>query len=419
MGNTIEVKKAAFTKYQIFLIFILAILQFTIVLDFMVLSPLGAILMPKLHINTAQFGWVVSAYAFSAGASGFFAAGFADRYDRKKLLVFFYFGFLLGTLFCALATTYFLLLAARIVTGIFGGVIGSVIFAIVSDLFKLDVRGRVMGYVQMAFAASQVLGLPLGLFLANKWGWHSPFWLIVIFGLLVGLVIVWFMRPIAGHLKLKSDHNPFVHLAKTVSEPVYVRAFMATVLLATGGFMLTPFGSTFATENLGLDIEQLPLVYGVTGVFSLISGPLIGKYSDKLGVYNILVFGSVVTISMVAIFCNLGVTPLWVVVVLNIFMFIGINSRIISSSTIMTAVPHAADRGAFLSINSSVQQVSGGLAAFLAGSIVAQSPDGKLIGYDTLGYVVIMCIVVSLLLMHWIAKYVKNKSRATVHAMKL
>jgi predicted MFS family arabinose efflux permease len=168
-------RERIFTRYQVFIIAILSILQFTVILDFMVLSPLGAMLLPTLHITTAQFGLVVSAYAFSAGASGILAAGFADNYDRKQLLVFFYAGFLVGTVFCALAPTYEFLLVARIVTGVFGGVIGSVGFAIISDLFRFEVRGRVMGFVQMSFAASQILGLPIGLLLANKFGWHSPF----------------------------------------------------------------------------------------------------------------------------------------------------------------------------------------------------------------------------------------------------
>ncbi|MCB0631928.1 MAG: MFS transporter, partial [Lewinella sp.] len=145
----------------------------------MVLSPLSAILLDEMHITTAQFGLVVSAYAFSAGASGLMAAGFADRFDRKKLLLFFYTGFIVGTFLCGIAPTYHLLLAARIVTGLFGGVIGSIIYAIITDLFELKVRGRVMGFVQMAFASSQVLGIPLGLYLANLWNWHAPFLLIV------------------------------------------------------------------------------------------------------------------------------------------------------------------------------------------------------------------------------------------------
>jgi hypothetical protein len=173
LNNTEPVKEKIFSRYQVFMIAILAILQFTIVLDFMVLSPLGALLLEKLNINTSQFGWVVSAYAFSAGASGLLAAGFADKFDRKKLLLFFYTGFIIGTFLCALAPNYHMLLVARIVTGIFGGVIGSVSFAIITDLFKMEVRGRVMGFVQMAFAASQVLGLPIGLLLANRFGWHA------------------------------------------------------------------------------------------------------------------------------------------------------------------------------------------------------------------------------------------------------
>ncbi|HMC97924.1 MAG TPA: MFS transporter, partial [Flavobacteriales bacterium] len=160
-------KKSTFSSYQIFLIVVLAFMQFTVVLDFMVMSPLGAIMMPVLHVSTAQFSHVVSAYAIAAGASGLLAAGFADRYDRKKLLLFFYTGFILGTLLCAIAPTYELLLLARIVTGIFGGVVGSVSMAIVTDVFPMNVRGRVMGFIQLSLALSQVAGIPLGLYLAT------------------------------------------------------------------------------------------------------------------------------------------------------------------------------------------------------------------------------------------------------------
>ena len=215
----------------------------------MVLSPLGAILIPSLKITTSQFGLVVSAYAFSAGASGLLAAGFADQFDRKKFLLFFYIGFLIGTLFCAIAPTYELLLAARIVTGIFGGVIGSVSFAIITDLFKLEVRGRVMGFVQIAFAASQVLGLPIGLLLANRFEWHAPFWMIVIFGVVLGIVILIYMKPVTQHLAAdKKNQNAYMHLYSNLSNKFYIRAYLSTILLATGGFMLMPFGSAFSTK---------------------------------------------------------------------------------------------------------------------------------------------------------------------------
>src|SRR4029078_6963753 len=153
-----------------------------------------------LRIPTRRFGLVVSAYAFAAGVSGLLAAGFADRFDRKRLLLFFYAGFMLGTLLCALATTYPLLLMARIVTGLFGGVIGSVVLAIATDLFPLQMRGRVMGFIQTAFAATEVLGLPAGLYFANHWDWHAPFFAIIAVAVPAGLVIALKMKPVAAHL---------------------------------------------------------------------------------------------------------------------------------------------------------------------------------------------------------------------------
>ncbi|HTH55017.1 MAG TPA: MFS transporter [Cyclobacteriaceae bacterium] len=401
-------KEKIFTGYQVFIIAILAILQFSVILDFMVLSPLGAILLPTLHITTAQFGWVVSAYAFSAGISGILAAGFADRYDRKKLLLFFYVGFLIGTFLCAIAPDYEFLLVARIVTGIFGGVIGSVGFAIISDLFKFEVRGRVMGFVQMAFAASQILGLPIGLLLANQFGWHAPFWMIGVFGILVGIVIVIYMKPVADHLDIKNDRHPIQHLIKTFSVPDYVKGYLSTILLATGGFMMMPFGSAFSTNNLGLTLEQLPMVYLVVGIFSIATGPIIGRLSDKVGKFKIFAWGSVVACITVAVYTPLGITPVWIVILLSVIMFAGITARMITSGALMSAVPAPQDRGAFMSITSSVQQISGGIASAIAGMIVYQAPNGNLQRYDVLGYVVIGTMIMTIIMMYWIDQHVEE-----------
>lgn len=398
-----------FSRYQVFVIAILAFLQFTVVLDFMVLSPLSAQLLTELQVTTSQFSLVVSVYAFSAGASGLLAAGFADRFDRKKLLLFFYAGFLIGTLLCGIAPDYQFLLIARIVTGVFGGVLGSISFAIITDLFQLETRGRVMGFVQMAFSSAQVLGLPAGLFLAARWGWHSPFLMIVGMCAIVGIAIIIYLKPINAHLKIQTERTAFQHLVKTVSTPFYLKAFGATTLLATGGFMMMPFGSAFGVNNLGLTLEQLPLLYMITGIFSMITGPLIGKFSDQIGKYRIFVMGSVITMTMVVIYCNLGVTPLWLVVLLNVILFIGIMSRIISASALMTAIPEARDRGAFMGINSSVQQISGGIAAAIAGLIVTQAPDGKIVHYDTLGYVVTCTTLITVILMYFINQMVQGK----------
>jgi predicted MFS family arabinose efflux permease len=409
MSGEEKTKERIFSSYQVFVITIISLLQFTVILDFMVLSPLGVIVMDKLHVTTSQFGMVVSAYAFSAGAAGLLTAGFADKFDRKKLLMFFYAGFIIGTVLCAIAPSYNLLLGARIITGIFGGVIGSVSFAIITDLFKMEVRGRVMGFVQMSFAASQVLGLPIGLMLANRFNWHAPFWMIAGAGSILGLVILVKLKPVDAHLHLKVDHNALHHLWSTITKPDYAKAFLATTLLATGGFMMMPFGSAYSIHNLGVTLSQLPLVYLITGIFSIIFGPLIGKLSDKIGKFNVFCIGTLLSIIMVSIYTHLGVTPLWMLIVLNIVMFVGFSSRMISSSALLTAVPDAKDRGAFMSVNASTQQISGGIASIIAGLIIVQTTSGRLEKYDTLGYVVIGTMVVGTALMYYLNRRVQRK----------
>ena len=401
-----------FTRYEVFIIAILTFLQFTIILDFMVLSPLGVILLKELNITTSQFGMVVSAYAFSAGASGLLAAGFADKFDRKKLLMFFYTGFVIGTLLCGIASSYEFLLIARIVTGIFGGVIGSIAFAIVTDLFRMEVRGRVMGFLQMAFAGSQVLGVPIGFYMANKIDWHAPFIMIVIVSVIVGVFIVIYMKPIDEHLKIPNKANPLMHLFKTISNSNYLKGFAATVLLATGGFMLMPFASAYSVNNLGIEQDSLTTLYVITGVCSMAAGPIIGKLSDSIGKFTMFLIGTLLTIAIVLVYCHLGVTPFWIVVLVSVVMFVGVSSRMISSSALFSAVPEPKDRGAYMGVNSSIMQISGGIATFIAGLIVIQSPGGRLERYDVLGYVVSGSMVITIIMMYILHLYVKKKIAA-------
>ena len=403
---SLSAKPKTFTSYQAFIIAVLALLQFTIVLDFMVLSPLGVLLLEKLKINTSQFGLVVSAYAFSAGISGLLTAGFADKFDRKKLLMFFYTGFIVGTFLCAIAPDYHFLLIARIVTGLFGGVVGSVSFAIITDLFKMEVRGRVMGFVQMAFSASQVLGIPIGLLLANHFGWHAPFFMIAAFGVLLGILIMVYMKPVTAHLQIRSEKNPVVHLFETMTKPHHLLAFAATTLLATGGFMLMPFASAFTTHNLGISMDQLTVLYLITGIFSAIFGPLVGRLSDKVGKFNIFVAGSLLTMTTVAIYTNLGTTPFALVALINVMMFLGVSSRMISASALTTAVPAPQDRGAFMSLNASVQQISGGIGSAVAGLIVVQTSTGAIQHYNYLGDVVICAMIITIIMMRFVNKMV-------------
>jgi predicted MFS family arabinose efflux permease len=397
-----------FSGYQKVVIGILGFLQFTVILDFMIISPLGAIVMPSLHISPQQFGFAVSSYAFSAGVSGFLAAGFADRFDRKRLLLFFYFGFMLGTLLCALATTYPQLLLARIVTGLFGGVIGSVVFAITTDLFPLEMRGRVMGVISTAFAASQVFGLPAGLYLTNHWDWHAPFLAIIAVGVPAGVIIMLFMRPVVGHLGVKQEHSPLIHLIHTITEPRYRLAFLLVMLLPTGGYMLMPFGTAYIVNNVGLTLSVLPVIYLVTGLSTIFVGPLVGKASDTFGKFPTFCLGSMVTLIMVPIWTNIGHVPLPTVIVLNVILFAGIFSRMIPSQALISAIPEPTKRGAFNAVSASLQQFAGGVSASVAGWLIVQRPNGSLAHFDRLGYVVVAISLVALALMYRVHKQVSE-----------
>jgi predicted MFS family arabinose efflux permease len=378
-----------FSGYQKIVVAMLAFLQFAVILDFMIMSPLGALIMPDLHIGPAQFGLVVSAYAFSAGLSGLLTAGFADRYDRKKLLLFFYTGFIIGTVWCGLAPTFESLLAARIFTGLFGGVIGSIVLAISTDLFPPQMRGRVMGLIQTAFAASQVLGIPVGIYLSNQWNWHVPFIAMAAFGLAGGLVVAWKMQPVNVHLGKPQEHSAFMHLYHTLTEKRYLLAFAITALLTTGGFMLMPFSSAYIVNNMGIDLHHLPTVYLITGVCTIFIGPMIGRAADAFGKFRVFLFGTALSIAMVLIYTHLGRVPLWMLVVVNTMMFVGIFSRMIPFQALSSTVPVQTQRGSYNAISASIQQLAGGLASVVSGHIVTQGADGRLQHFDTVGYVVV------------------------------
>jgi predicted MFS family arabinose efflux permease len=388
-----------FSRYQKHVVGMLAFLQFAVILDFMLMSPLGAVIMPALSISPRQFGLVVSAYAFSAGLSGLLTAGYADRFDRKKLLLFFYTGFILGTLWCGFATSFESLLLARIVTGLFGGVIGSVVLAIATDLFPPHMRGRVMGFIQTAFAASQVLGIPVSLYLSNRWDWHVPFIAMAVLGMCGGTVVMWQLKPVAEHLKTPQEHSPWMHLFHTVTPPRHLLAFATTALLTTGGFMLMPFSSTFAVSNLGIPIGSLPTLYLVTGLCTIFVGPLVGKAADAIGKFRVFAMGTVLSIVMVLIYTHLGPTSLPLLAVVNAVMFVGIFSRMIPFQALMSSVPSPNQRGSFNAISASLQQLSGGIASVLAGHIVTVSVDGKLQHFEVIGYVVVGTALVALALL--------------------
>jgi len=399
-----------FTGYQALVIVLLALTQFTVVLDFMVMSPLGDMLMKSMELNTKQFGLAVSVYAFSAGTSGLLTAGFADRFDRKKLLLFFYIGFIVGTLFCGLANSYVLLIAARIITGLFGGVIGSISLAIVADLFPLQQRGRAMGFIQMGFGASQVLGIPISLYIANHWGWQSPFLMIVGLATIIWSFVMLKLQPITKHLELKTEKTAIKHLWHTLRLRDYRTGFLLTALLSIGGFMMMPWGSAFAVNNLHVSYEQLPLLFMASGIAALIIMPLIGKLSDKIDKAKLFTVAALSMMVIIVIYTNLTPVPFLLIITLNILMMTAIMSRIVPAMALVSALPKMQDRGAFMSINSSLQQIAGGLAAAVGGMIVVQkTKTSPLQHYNTLGYVIVFIIILNIIQLYRVSNMIKAR----------
>jgi predicted MFS family arabinose efflux permease len=290
------------------------------------------------------------------------------------------------------------LLLARIVTGMFGGVIGSIVLAISTDLFPPQMRGRVMGFIQTAFAASQVLGIPVGLYLSNRWNWHIPFVAMAGLGLVGGLFVAWRMQPVASHLAIPQEHSPWMHLFHTVVEPRYLMAFATTVLLATGGYMLMPFSSAYVVNNLGISMEHLPTVYLITGLCTIFVGPMVGKAADAFGKFRVFIAGTALSILMVLIYTHLGPISLPMLVVVNAILFVGIFSRMIPFQALVSSVPAMTQRGAFNAISASIQQLSGGIASVVAGHIVTLGENGRLEHFDRIGYVITGTSLVTLVL---------------------
>ena len=402
-----------FTSYQVLVIILLALTQFTVILDFMVMSPLGDMLMKSMSLSTSQFGFAVSGYALSAGASGLLTAGFADKFDRKKLLLFFYIGFITGTLLCGLSTSYFMLLTARIITGIFGGVIGSISMAIMADLFPLHQRGRAMGFMQMGFGASQVLGIPISLYIANVWGWKSPFIMIVGLGAIIWLFVMLKMRPVSQHLHLKTEKTAITHFWHTFIKRDYRTGFLLTSLLSLGGFMMMPWGSAFAVNNLHVSYKQLPALFMASGLAALFIMPLVGKLSDKIDKVKIFTVAAISMMIIIIVYTNLKPIPFAYIVMLNIVMMTAIMSRIVPAMALVSALPKMQDRGAFMSINSSLQQIAGGIAAGIGGIIVVQqTKTSPLQHYNTLGYVIVVIIIANIFQMFRVSNLIKAKKHA-------
>ncbi len=381
------------------LLFTLAAINFTNIMDFMIMMPMGQQLMRIFNITPQQFSILVSSYIFSAGISGFCSAFIVDWFDRKRFLNFLYIGFLVGTFACGLAPTYELLLAARIFTGIFGGVLGALVLSIVGDVIPFEKRGQAMGIIMAAFSVASVFGVPFGLFIASKIDWHAPFIFLAVLGLPI-LFCVWkFVPSITAHIHDKANRpNPMEILRGIRADANQRKAITLMMVLMFGHFSIIPFLSPYMVSNVGFEESQLAYIYAIGGLFTIFSSPLIGKWADKYGKLKIFTIFIPLCAVSVLLITNMPRIEIWMVLMVTASFFVFSSGRFIPAQAMVTSTVKSETRGSFMSISSSFQQISSGIATYVAGLIIVKQPNGELLHYDWVGYISICATLICIFL---------------------
>lgn len=368
--------KAGKVIHEGWLLGVLAAIQFTAVVDFMIVMPLGPRYIDTFHITTAQFGVIISAYAIAAGISGLTAAFFIDRFDRKKAMLTLYTGFTVSTLFCGLAPSYWMLVLARAMAGAFGGVTMGLIMAVVGDVIPEIRRGKAMGIVMSSFSIASIFGVPAGLYLAESMNnWQIPFFALAGLCALV-LPFIWISMPsLRGHIDRIANQPPARQMLAILKNVQHLRAFAFMAMLMCAGFTVFPFLATYLVHNVGLTRTQLPLIYICGGVCTLVSMNVIGRWADRAGKQRVFVIMMLMSMAPVLIVTNLPHVALSLALVISTVFMVCSSGRTVPAMALLTASVQPHQRGGFMSINSSVQQISMGIAAWLSGKIVYENSE--------------------------------------------
>ena len=388
---------------ELALLLTLAAVQFTHIVDFMIMMPLGPQLMRIFEVGPRQFGLLVSAYTFAAAASGFVAAFWIDRFDHKRVLLVLYGGFIVATALCGLAPSYPLLLAARIVAGAFGGVIGGLVLAIVADLVPFARRASATGIVATAFSLAAVAGLPAGLWIAAHSTWRVPFLALAVLSVAVAIVASRLLPPITGHLAHAVRRHPVEQLRAIFGVPNHLRAFAFTVVLMFAGFTVIPFIAPYNVANVGLAEIDLPIMYFAGGLATLVTSPLIGRLADRFGKKRVFGIVGVLSIAPILITTHLGPVSLIVVIACAVLFFVLVTGRFGPGMALISGSAEPRLRGSFMSFNASIQQLGAGLAAMTAGLIIGRAPDGTLTHYGTVGWIAAISTIVAI----WLASRIR------------
>jgi predicted MFS family arabinose efflux permease len=381
---------------------LLAAMQFTHIVDFMILMPMGPQLMKTFALTPAHFGSVVSAYTFSAGIAGILAALFLDRLDRKITMLIVYFGFILGTVFCGLAPNAHVLMIGRIISGGFGGVMVATVFAMISDVIPMQRRGYAMGIVMTAFSVASIAGVPIGLFLSTHLGWQIPFFA------LSGLsLVMWFagLRLLPRMRRPPVTTNAVADLGKILSVPIHWRAFLFTFAMMGSTFLVIPYISAYLVSNADVLNTQLPWVFFTGGLATFFTLRWFGKLGDKLGLARVYGWASLCAIVPVLLVTHQGAWGIWFALPVTTLFMIFVSGRAAPGMALVTTVVEPRLRGGFMSLNTAVQQLASGAASLLAGLILVAQSDGTLRNYGLIGWMSGAGLVLSI----WLANGLKIK----------
>lgn len=383
-------------KKFFFLLASLALVQFTHILDFVIILPLGPHLIRVFNISPSQFGIVVSAYTFSACITGVIGAFFIDHFDRKKVLMTSYFGFGIGTLLCGFAPQYSWLVLARIVAGAFGGITASTILSIIGDVVPENKRGMAMGIVMSSFSIASIIGIPIGLSLAQHFGWHVPFLALGgLCALTLGL-ISFGVPPVRNHLGKIAKESRLSEIKTILFHKNHLPAFLMSVCVMFAGFTVTPYISAYLVANVGLSEADLPYTFLTGGLFTLITTNIIGRLSDKVGKYPVFVGMVGLSIVPILLLTHLGHVGLPISLAISTLYMITMSGRMIPGMALLTSCAAPQHRGGFMSLNSAIQQLSLGAASFVGGMIIVRTDAGPFLHYDWVGYVAIAAALLSI-----------------------
>ncbi|TAE31636.1 MAG: MFS transporter [Cytophagales bacterium] len=394
------------TRAEKLLLFVLSCLNFTHIMDFMIMMPMGPQLMRFFSLSPQQFSFIVSAYSLSAGISGFLFSFWADRFPRKYILLVAYSGFVIGTIGCGLAPTFTMLVVARTVAGMFGGVIGAQVLSIVSDKFSYERRAQAMSIVMTAFSVASVIGVPVGLYLATTFTWHAPFLVVGAMGLGVILLIIKFVPRLDEHLEQMPEgghRNPFAVVTNILQNPNQLRALWLTSTIMLGHFSIIPFISPSLVQNVGFGEKDLYLIYAVGGALTIFSAPVVGKIADQRGKLPVFIVFAILSLLPIYLITNMPPSSMTYVLFVAGLFFIFSNGRLIPTQAMTSSVVSPQQRGGFMSINQSLQLLMQSVATYGAGLIIQKGPQGQLLHYPTVGFLAMAFIFASI----FIARTVK------------